>query len=160
MAWEEDIFREIRKMRKQFDNFFGGGGFGGFDEEPLRVNLSDEVSKDSNFRAAESDFQEKDNEYVVKVELPGIKKEDIKVNKTDRGLEIKAGTKREKEEGGEEEGEYKSFKSFSGFYQAIDLPEDADTDKINASYENGLLTLSIPKKEKSDSEEPREIQIN
>jgi len=55
MAGEEDIFREIRKMRKQFDNFFGGG-FGGFDEEPLRVNLSDEVSKDSNFRAAESEF--------------------------------------------------------------------------------------------------------
>jgi len=158
MAWEENIFNEIRKMRKQFDNFLGSGSFSDIDEETLRVNLSDEVSKDSNFRAAESDFQEKGNEYVVKVKLPGIKKEDIRVNKTYRGLEIKAETKQEKYKGSEDEGEYKSFKSFSGFYQAIDLPENADADNINANYENGLLILSIPKKE--GSEKDREIQIN
>jgi len=157
MAWEEDLFNEIRKMRKQFDSFFGGGGS---EEEPLRVNLSDEVSKDSNLRAAESDFQEKDNEYLIRMELPGVKKEDIKVNRTNRGLEIKAGTKQEKSEGSKEKGEYKSFKSFSGFYQAIDLPENADRENINASYENGVLTLKIPKKENSGAEKGKEIQIN
>jgi|SRR6056297_2973901 len=159
MAWEEDIMNEIKRMRKQFDHFLGGGSFGGSEEEPLRVNLSDEVSKDSNFRAAESDFQEKDSEYVVKIELPGVKKEDIKVNKTDRGLEIKAGTKQEKSEGSKEEGEYKSMKSFAGFYQAIDLPGNADTEKIDASYENGILKIKIPKKQESESR-TKEIQIN
>lgn len=156
MTWEESIWNEIKKMRKQFGNFFRGIGS---EEESLRVNPSDEVSKDSNFRAAESDFREEDNKYVIKMELPGVKKEDIKINRTDRGLEIKADTKQKKSEGNKKEGEYKSFKSFSGSYQAIDLPEDADSKNMDASYENGVLTLKIPKKEKSESE-PKEIQIN
>src|SRR6056297_2985800 len=143
MAWEEDIMNEIKRMRKQFDHFLGGGSFGGSEEEPLRVNLSDEISRNSDIRAAESDFQEKGNEYIIKMELPGVKKEDIKINATKRGIEVKAGSKKQEESGSKEKGEYKSLKSFSGFYQAIDLPGNADTEKIDASYGNGILKIKI-----------------
>jgi HSP20 family protein len=130
--------------------------FSSFESEPSVINLSDEISGGSNFRRAVSDFSETDNEYVLEVELPGMKKEEISLDITSRGIEIKASRKSEKKK--EEDGKHFYGKSFAGFYQAIDLPENADSGKIKASYKNGVLSLKIPKK-KVEIEKVKRIEI-
>lgn len=144
MAWTDNIWKEIQRMKKQMDNLTDRLGFGSdFDED---LEMTDELSKD--YRKAFSNFKETDNEYFIEVEIPGVNKEDIKLNTTERGIEIKAEKKKEKEKGGEEDEEYSYTKSYAGFYQNFDVPEDADLDNLEASYEKGVLTIKLPKKQK------------
>ena len=72
---------------------------------------------------------EEDDGLIVVAEVPGVEKEDIKLDLTSRGLEIDAGNR---------------------FYKEIQLPVDVDFDKIKANCNNGILEIRIPKKEKAD----------
>lgn len=144
---KENIFGELSRMQREIDKMFSS-----FNSEPSVINLNDELSGDSNFRRAVSDFSENDKEYILDIELPGMRKEDISLNVTDRGIEVKA-TRKQEDEREDKSGNYMQKKAFAGFYQAIDLPVDADSDNIEAKYDNGILTLRIPKRlvEKNDS---------
>ncbi|MFW6233181.1 MAG: Hsp20/alpha crystallin family protein [Nanoarchaeota archaeon] len=139
MVFEDGFFDELKRMQKSLNRFFSD-----FDDEGV-INLRNELSGD--YRKAMSDFKETENEFIINVELPGMKKEDIKLNINNDLIEIKARNKKEKEKNKNNEKFYS--KSFSGFYQAINLPENADSENIKAKYENGVLKLTIPKKEKS-----------
>jgi HSP20 family protein len=83
-------------------------------------------------------FEDKANTYV-RAELPGLKREDISVEMTDGYLTIAATRKVPAAEGKEPE-------SFS-FSRAVSIAEDVQTDKVSASYENGVLTVTLPKQE-------------
>ncbi|MFB6246115.1 MAG: Hsp20/alpha crystallin family protein [Candidatus Pacearchaeota archaeon] len=146
MVRESPVRREIAKMQRRLDDlmgsFFGEGG--------------DLVDMPQGYREAFSEFKENENEYVVEIEIPGINKEDIDLRTTENGIEVKAEKKEESESEGSED-KYKYTRSYSGFYQTLDVPENADLDNIDASYENGILTVKLPKKAKDDGK--REIQI-
>jgi len=145
------IFNELSRMRREMDRMFSS-----FEDEPSVINLNDEISGGSNFRRAVSDFSENDNEYILEVELPGIKKEEISLDITSRGIEIRAIKKHEEKK--KNDGKHFYSKSFAGFYQAVDLPENVDSDKMKASYKNGVLALKIPKKN-IEIEKVRKIEI-
>jgi HSP20 family protein len=85
---------------------------------------------------------ERDNDLVVRAELPGLSKDDVKVEMTDEGLVIQGERRREGEEKGE--GWYRSERSYGQFYRLIPLPEGANAEQAKARFENGVLEVSTP----------------
>jgi HSP20 family protein len=90
---------------------------------------------------------ERDNNIVVRAELPGMSKDDIKVEMTDEGLLIQGERKKEKEE--EREGWYRSERSYGEFRRLIPLPEGVSADEAKARFENGVLEITAPIPESS-----------
>jgi HSP20 family protein len=93
-------------------------------------------------------FEEQDD-IVVKAELPGIDKENIEVNLTDRTLTIK-GEKKKAEEV-KEENYYRCERSYGSFLRSVELPKDVHADKVKASFKNGILEVRVPKTEEAKS---------
>ncbi len=89
------------------------------------------------------DVFEKEGKLVVKAELPGMKQEDIDVSIVGDTLTIRGQKESEKEV--KEEDYYRSERSYGSFYRSIPLPSTADTKKIEATYENGVLEVTVPK---------------
>jgi len=85
---------------------------------------------------------ERDNNLVVRAELPGLSKDDIMVEMTDDGLVIQGERNREGEEKGE--GWYRSERSYGQFYRLIPLPEGVNAEETKASFDNGVLEVSAP----------------
>ncbi|EDM23211.1 Hsp20/alpha crystallin family protein [Caminibacter mediatlanticus TB-2] len=84
--------------------------------------------------------------YYLEIDLPGVKKEDIDISVNDGVLVISGERKLEKKE---EKPNYTRIESFFGrFERAFKLPADADLDNIEAKYEDGVLKVFIPKKQK------------
>jgi len=89
------------------------------------------------------DLIDRDNEILIKAELPGVKKDDMDVSLTDDVLTIKASTRHEEEE---EKGEYHRREISRGeFQRTLRLPENVDGDKAKTSFKDGVLELKIPK---------------
>ncbi|MDM7999627.1 MAG: Hsp20/alpha crystallin family protein [Dehalococcoidia bacterium] len=89
------------------------------------------------------EMYEKDNNYVVKAELPGVKKDDIDVSITGDKLTIK-GQKRASKEIRDED-YYRCESQYGSFLRTITLPAAVDAKKIEASYEDGILEIRVPK---------------
>jgi HSP20 family protein len=85
---------------------------------------------------------ERDNNLVVRAELPGLDKDDVKVELTDDGLIIEGDRKREHEE--RFEGGYRSEIAYGHFHRMIPLPEGANIDQAKAQMNNGVLEVAIP----------------
>jgi HSP20 family molecular chaperone IbpA len=105
-----------------------------------------------------SDIIETDKEIKAKMEIPGVKKEDIKINATEDGVEVKCEKSGEIEEEDKKKGRYRLERNYSGFYRYFSLPESANVDKIEADYKDGILELVIPKTKK-ESKKEKEIKV-
>lgn len=89
------------------------------------------------------DLIDRDDQILVRAELPGVIKDDLDVSLTDDILTIKASTQHEKEE---EKGEYHRREISRGeFQRSLRLPETVDSNKVKTSFKNGVLELEIPK---------------
>jgi len=92
------------------------------------------------------DLENKDDEFVLTAELPGFEKDDIDVRVTDRTLRLEAEHAEETE--AEEEGEYvKRERHRASVARSISLPERVDADEISAAFNDGVLTVRLPKSE-------------
>ena len=97
---------------------------------------------------------EKDNLFV-KVELPGMKREDIDISLHDGMLTISGERKQEVTSG---EGEaFRSERYFGRFHRTVTLPTMVNPDKVKASYKDGILTIELPKAEEA---KPKQIEVN
>lgn len=85
---------------------------------------------------------ERDGEFVVRAELPGLKKEDVKVELSHDGLTIEGERRSEHEENGE--GYYRSEFSYGSFHRRIPLPEGANADDATAKFHDGVLEVTMP----------------
>ncbi len=134
-----DLARLHRDMDDLFHGFFGSWDW------PFR-GIS---------RWPTLDIAEHDNEYVLKAEVPGCKADDIDVSVHNSTLVI-SGEKKE-----EEKKEGKNFyhveRSFGSFRRELNLAGDVDPGKVQASCENGVLTIRMPKSEKA---KPVKIKVN
>jgi HSP20 family protein len=90
-------------------------------------------------------YEDKDNTYV-RAELPGVNREEISVEMIEDFLNIQAS--RKQKTGDSEE-------SFS-FNRSVSIPEEVQADKVSASYENGVLTVTLPKREEA---KPRKVSV-
>ncbi len=102
------------------------------------------------------DILEEENNIIVHAEIPGIDKTDIKISMNeDRMLTIKGEKKRREKEEGKQF--IRSERSFGSFSRSFILPENIDPSKIAAKFNNGVVEITIPKKE---PEQPKEYEIN
>ena len=98
-------------------------------------------------------IEDKDN-YRVMLDIPGVKKDEIKISFSEGVITISGERKNEKEKKGET---YHTFeRSFGKFYRTFRLPIPVQENKIKAVYENGQLLLTIPKAEES---KPKQIEV-
>ena len=100
--------------------------------------------------------REDEKAYYIEVDLPGVKKEDIKVDIKENALTI-SGERRFKEEVKEED-YYKIETSIGKFTRTFTLPDDADVENIDAKNENGVLDIIIPKVKKEESVKTIEVK--
>jgi HSP20 family protein len=101
------------------------------------------------------DIFENDNNIVLKAELPGVDPKDVEVRVEDSTLYLKGERKFEKEV--REDNYHRIERSYGSFARTFALPGTIDSDKVQAEYKDGLLTLTIPKREEA---KPKTIKIN
>lgn len=97
------------------------------------------------------DMFEKKNEIVVKAEVPGIDKENIKISVSDNTLTIKGEMKKEEEV--KEEDYYYSERSFGSFMRSLSLPAKVVENKIKAEIKDGILEVHMPKAQEAKQKE-------
>ena len=100
------------------------------------------------------DIYETENELVVKADLPDVEAKDIDVRVENQTLTI-AG-ERKFEATSNDKGYHRIERSYGNFVRSFAVPNAFDTDKINAAYKNGVLTVTLPKKETA---KPRQIKV-
>ena len=129
--------RPMSNMLNLFDDFFN--------------RFYEEEVGDENFRPMAMDIIEQDKEFQVLANLPGFKKDDVKISIHDNQLIIEASYNTTKEE---TKGTIYRCERYSGSYRRnLVLPENAEISKISAKMEDGVLKLIIPKKEPSPKKE-------
>jgi HSP20 family protein len=100
------------------------------------------------------DIVENPNELVVAADLPGIKKEDVDVQIEDGTLTLTGSRNFEHEDN--KEGYHRLERSYGSFRRAFTLPDSVDSDKVAAAFEDGVLKITLPKKEVA---KPRTIKV-
>jgi len=103
--------------------------------------------EDIGLRMPNVDVIDRDNEIMVRVEVPGIDKKDLDISLTDNLLTIKGHTRKEKTE---EKGDYHRHEiSSSSFARSVTLPSAVDVSQANAALKDGILEINLPKLESS-----------
>lgn len=138
--------KELEDMEKRLSTYFG---------RPLIPTTGE---KEEAMAVAQwsplVDISEDEKEYVVKAEIPEMKKEDIKLNVHDDVLTITGERKYEKEEKGKKY--HRVERAYGSFMRSFTLPDDADGSKISAEYKDGVLKVHLPKSEKA---KPKAIEV-
>ena len=137
------LSRLHNELDRMFDNFFSPAFF---DREPFRFR--------GDFLPS-LDVTSDDKAYAMKVELPGVAPEAVKLEVNDGVLTI-SGEK--KEETKDEQTKEVRECSYGSFTRSMTLPEDADAEHITATSKNGILTVSIPRKA-PDQSRVRKIEV-
>jgi len=101
------------------------------------------------------DICETEDSLVLKAELPGIKSDDVEIRVEDNTLYLKGERKFEKE--AKDENFHQVERSYGTFSRSFSLPSSIDSDKVKAEYQNGILTLTMPKREEA---KPKTIKID
>lgn len=132
-----------REIDRVFDSFF-----------PSRRSDEPEESTKAVW-APRVDLSETDNHYRMELDVPGMSRNDITISYQDNQLTV-SGERRE--ETTEEDSEYvRVERSFGHFYRSFRLPKTINAGDIEATYDNGVLTIEVPKAEES---KPQRIEIN
>ena len=139
-TWPSDLFGIQREMNRMFDNMF-------------RFDNRDEDSVFNAWTPA-VDIAEHDDQFVVKAELPGVNKDDVKITLENNILTIHGEKKQEKET--KKENYHRVERSYGSFQRSFTLPTTVKSNKIDASYKDGVLQISLPKAEEA---KPKQIEV-
>lgn len=138
------------EMDQLFDGFFGRGltrwPGGLFDWEPFR-EMRARIPAVGMPRV---DIHETDKQYTIEAELAGMNDKDVELAVKDDVLTLKGEKKEEKKE--EKKDYLRTERSYGSFERSFALPDGVDRDKIDASFKNGVLTITLPKTEKAQKE--------
>jgi HSP20 family protein len=137
-------FGRLSDLRDEIDRIF---------ESPL-TELTRTAPLLSGWAPALDVYEQKDH-FIVKAELPGMKKEDIEVSFTDGSLSISGERKSETKH--EDAEVYRAERFFGRFQRTVTLPTPVAVDKTKASYKDGVLTVTLPKTEEA---KPKHIDVS
>jgi HSP20 family protein len=132
-------FRDLKNLQSSLDNFFNDGWW------PTRSRWDERVEE---FQPLSRLSEDKDNYYLA-VDLPGVKKEEIKINIEDNVLKIYGERKDKKED----HRQHYSEIFYGSFTFSFNLPSAVESSKVRANYEDGVLNITIPKSAESKTKE-------
>ena len=130
-----DLQREVDSI---FDQFFGRESDG----------------DTSTVWAPRTDLSETDDAFRIRLDVPGMTKDDIAINLQNNTLTVSGERSSERQEDGEEY--VRMERAFGNFHRTFTLPDAVDPDRVEATYDEGVLTINVPKTEKSTR---RQIEI-
>jgi HSP20 family protein len=125
------------EMNRLFEDFFGG--------TPARSEWEEGIWSPT------IDVSETKDKVMVEADLPGLKKEDVKISVQDDTLIIKGEKKQKKEE--KEADYHRVERSYGSFFRLIPLPTSVKRDQVKANYKDGVLKITMPKTEEVKSKE-------
>ena len=128
---QSPFFALQREMNRVFDDFFRGVDLSPFDRVGSYGSFTPSI-----------DVRQDDKEVLIKAELPGLDEKDVEVTLTEDTLTIRGEKKEEKEE--KEKGYWHHETRYGSFHRSIALPAGINTDKADARFKNGVLTVSLP----------------
>jgi len=137
-------FGRLSDLRDEIDRLF---------QSPL-AELTNTSQLLSGWTPALDIYEEKDH-FTVKAELPGMKKEDIEVSLHDGSLSISGERKTETKH--EDKEVYRAERYFGRFQRTVSLPTIVAADKVKAAYNDGVLTITLPKTEEA---KPKKIDVS
>jgi len=140
VRWEP--LRDLMTTQREFDRLF-------------REAFSPEGEVSTRTWAPPVDIYENGDSLVLKAEVPGINPDDVEIRVEDNTLYLKGERKFEKEV--KEQNFHRVERSYGTFTRTFSLPNSVDADKVSANYKDGVLTLTMPKKEEA---KPKTIKIN
>ncbi len=120
--------------------------------------FGNEGYRDDYTAIPEANISEDENKYQIELAVPGLEKKDIKVEIDKDILKIRHESS-EKKENENHRYSRREFR-YNGFTRNFVIPESVDDSKMKAKYENGILMIELPKKQKSEVEQKREIRIS
>lgn len=121
-------------------------------------NTDSFLTKDNQNRIPAVNISESENEFHIELAAPGLKKEDFKISLDQELLSISADKREESVKSDEEKKYNRREYSYSSFLRTFTLPEAADSENIDAEYTDGVLNITISKKEEAKVQS-REIAI-
>lgn len=142
--------RNLLEFEREFNRMFNSFGD--------RFGLTKSKETDTEYENAVwmplTDIYEDKDKFTLKIDLPGIKKEDVKISYTNGNLNISG--ERVQESENKDAKCHRMEKSYGKYFRSFSLPELIQADKINAEFNNGQLTITVPKAEEA---KPKEIEI-
>jgi HSP20 family protein len=129
-------------MNRMFDDFFRASDLAKFEEGEGWEAFSPAI-----------DVKQDEKEVTVKAELPGMDEKGIEVSLSDQGLAIRGEKKAEKEEKGKHY--WRREASYGAFSRLVPLPEGLDLEKVDARFRNGILTVTLPRREEARDKEKK-----
>jgi HSP20 family protein len=141
-----DTFRELEDVTNRLNRIFG---------QPLARSESGQNMLAVADWAPSVDISETDSAYLIKGEIPGVKKEDVKVTIQDGMLTIQGERRQEKEEKGKKF--HRIECSYGSFARSFWVPSDADESSVKAEFKDGMLNVTLAKSEKA---KPKSINVS
>jgi HSP20 family protein len=139
-----DPFREVVTLQNRMNSLF----------RDLSSGESNDVLTTASFVPA-VDIYEDEHKVVLKLEVPGVKQEELDIRVENNTLTVRGERKMEKEE--KEENFHRIERRYGSFYRAFTLPTTVDTEHIEANYDSGVLQLTLQKKAEA---KPKQIKVN
>jgi len=140
-----DPFRELEDMSERLNRVFS--------RPAARATSGKEALTVADWMPT-VDISETDGEYLIKAELPEVRKEDVKVTVEDGVLTLQGERRQEKEEKGKKF--HRVERSYGSFVRSFTLPESVDEGAVKAEYKDGVLSLHLPKTERM---KPKAIDV-
>ena len=141
-----DPFRELEDVANRLNRIFG--------QPPARGESGQNMLAVADW-APSVDISETDSAYLIKGEIPGVKKEDVKVTIQDGMLTIQGERRQEKEEKGKKF--HRVECSYGSFARSFRVPDDADENSVKAEFKDGMLNVTLAKSAKA---KPKAIEVS
>jgi HSP20 family protein len=133
-------FSMLERFADEMDRVFENFGFGGLRSRQSGRGFG--LLSGEDIWTPELEIFHRNSELVIRADLPGLTKDDVKVDVSDNQVIIEGERQRQHEE--EREGVFRSERSYGRFYRAIPLPEGVIADQAKATFKNGVLEVTIP----------------
>jgi HSP20 family protein len=161
MKYNTNPFAQMRRWAEEMDQLFEHFGLQtGWHMPRLFTRGHELLRREAGFVPGEwaprIDALQKEGQFVVRADLPGMTKDDVKVDVTDDAITIQGERTEHKKE--EAEGYYYNERSYGSFYRAIPLPEGADASKATAQFHNGVLEITMPAPEQG-AKKARRLEV-
>jgi HSP20 family protein len=137
-----DPFRDLFDLQRGINELFGGSVGSPREEVALRA------------WTPAVDVYEDENAFLIKIDLPEVTRDDVKVSLNDNTLSISGERRVENEE--KKENYHRVERSYGQFYRSFTLPPNVDPMAIDAKFKDGVLRLTLPKKEEA---KPKQIEV-